>query len=145
MASYKRKHLNSIKQLDREQRRIKKMYREIEKNWTTGILTPQVTGLNTLSAITSLLSKKNKRTSNGQGKQALEHSNASNLLTTFANNETVQKLALNTGRSWLRWQAFNLSVFLLKKGWQSLQEYRKKRKSAKCSPANKMLPDSAKK
>jgi len=138
MASYKRKHLHSIEQLDKEQRRIKKAYRAMERNWGTDIFKPQVTGLNTLSALASAINrKKNKHTTDAKDITA-KQSKATGIISNLAHNETVQKLALNTGRSWLRWQAFNVGVYLLKKGWQSVQTYRKKRKLSKHLPSNKM-------
>lgn len=138
MASYKRKHLHSIEQLDKEQRRIKKAYRAMEHNWSTDIFKPQVTGLNTLSALASIISRKKSKHTTDTNDARPKQGKTEGLISNLAHNETVQKLALNTGRSWLRWQAFNVGVYLLKKGWQSVQTYRKKRKLSKHLPSNKM-------
>jgi len=116
MQKYKRKQLKGIDQLNQEQDRINMACRKMEKDWIQNVLSPQRLAFNAASGLISRISGSKKK-GKPEKTNPLMHSVKSVL-----QNKTLQRLALLSGKSWLRWQAFNLAVFLGKKAYQAIRE-----------------------
>ncbi|WP_118951283.1 hypothetical protein [Taibaiella helva] len=119
---YTRKHVNSLKDLDLEQERIKLKMRRLEDD-VLGIVNPQQLAI---SLIGSWLKRRGKRSSTEPAylagdvkrkKLKKTKSGVSRLLAKPAVKNTAKKI----GISFLRWQAFNLAWFLGKKLYTTLK------------------------
>lgn len=116
MQRYQRKQLKGIDQLNLEQERINRACHKIEKDWIETILSPQKIAFNVATGLISRLSGGKKTGSTENTHPVLES------VKTVLQHKTVQRLALLTGKSWLRWQAFNLAVFIGKKAYQAIRK-----------------------
>ncbi len=125
MQRYKRRSLKGIKQLNQEQERISRACRQMEQDWVQTIFNPQALAFNALSGLL-------KRRAGGQKQNKSDSGNPLfNSASKVLQNKTLQRLALLTGKSWLRWQAFNLALFIGTKGYQAIRERMRKQKASR--------------
>ena len=142
---YKRRHIRNLDELDKEQEKIRRTYRRIESDWLSGMLNPQQM---VMSVATSLLSNTGKSKKKNKGKEnkteqvlhsfsteGTSSSPAINIARNIISNPTVKGFLKNTAASWLRWQAFNLAVYLGKKAYKSIK-HKKEEKRLKEELAN---------
>lgn len=130
MQRYQRKQLKGIDQLNREQDRISRACRNMEKNWIETVFSPQKLAFNIASGLLSRLSGGKKSGNTGNHNPVIES------VKTVLQHKTVQRLALLTGKSWLRWQAFNLAIFIGTKAYQAIRERIRKQPA----PSKQELP-----
>src|SRR5690606_17887592 len=120
--SYKRKSIRNLDQLNEEQEKVARKLQEMESNFL-GFLSPQSLLMATVSG---LLSKGNK----GQKKSTVTAKSAP-LFSTSQANKAKSKLATigkKIGISFLKWQAFNLALYL---GGKLIDQFKEKRQLKK--------------
>ena len=132
---YKRKHLNNLGELDKEQDKIRRTCRRMEDDWLSGIINPQQIALSIAGGLFSRGKKSQKKNKEKSWQQYTLHSSPSeskspviDVARNIIGNPSVKGFLKRTATSWLRWQAFNLAVYLGKKAYKSIKHKREKKK-----------------
>lgn len=145
--NYTRKHIGSIKSLNKEQDRIARVCKELEKDMFSGIFNPQTIALNVATGLFSRIGKnKEKKQKTKAGKDIQPKKAAAKPIQSFVSaegdspspivnvarnliaNPTVKGLLRRTAISWVRWQAFNLALYLGKKAYKAVKHKREENK-----------------
>jgi len=130
---YTRKQVSSLKDLDREQERIRYKVRRIEDDWMD-IFQPQQLVLNLAMG---LLGRRKKKAAAmqappGKGsKKGKRHSGLSMLAAglPLQGKQAGKKILKKIGISFLQWQVFNLALYLGRKAWKHYKERKLRRHS----------------
>lgn len=134
---YQRKHLSNLDELDKEQEKIRRSYKRMEHDWLSGILNPQQVALSLAGSLLSRTGKsKKKNTKDRTAETVLDtfldaEKSPSSIISAARNiitNPLIKGFLKNTATSWLRWQAFNLAVYLGKKAYKSIKYKRAEKK-----------------
>lgn len=114
---------------------IKSRCAQIEINFVSDLIQPQeILTDAALSIASAWLQKPNKKASKQSSSKFIkfiQSKDKSGLLSPvldFIQIPMVQNFIFKTGKSWLRWQLFNLAVFLT---GQALEQYKKRKKDQK--------------
>lgn len=133
---YKRKHLHNLYQLDREQEKIRRTCRNMENDWLSGIVNPQQIALGIAGSLLSRSKKSKKKNKQGiqpekgaaLSSEGTSSAPAINAMRNIISNPTIKTFLKHTATSWLRWQAFNLAIYLGKKAFKSIRHNREEKK-----------------
>ncbi len=114
---------------------IKNRCTQIEKNFVSDLIQPQeILTDAALSIASAWLQKPSKKTSQQSTSkifkfiQSKDKTGLLNPVFDFIQIPMVQNFLVKTGKSWLKWQLFNLAVFL---AGEALAQYKKKKKVKK--------------
>jgi len=140
--TYKRRHIRNLDELDKEQEKIKRTYRRMENDWLSGILNPQQMVMSFAGGLLSRAgskSKKKKKEKENKAEQVLRSFSAEgkssspviNVARNIITNPAIKGFLKHTAASWLRWQAFNLAVYLGKKAYKSIRYKREEKRLEK--------------
>lgn len=128
---YTRKAIYNLDELDKEQARIRSMYRKMEHHWIDTVFEPEKMLFSVASALLSGRgNRKANRTDPGSRADRAQLSGLS-AFTSLWNKPAVQQAVKRIGGSWLRWQAFNLAFLLGKKTMSFFQKRREQRRQAR--------------
>lgn len=129
---YTRKQVSSIAELDKEQRRIRHKTRQIEDD-VLHLFSPQQLALTFAGKLLSgkvshkasqLFSAGTKHKNTGKNKAPT----AKGAISNFVSKPATKSLAKKIGISFLKWQTFNLALFVGKKIIQKIKENRRRKK-----------------
>lgn len=127
---YTRKQVHDLDELDKEQARIQLMCHRMEHDFLDNVLNPQQMAASMLG---SFLAKKGKQSGasviqklTGVAGGGLNGKTIVAIIAGIMKKPAVATFAKGVGRSWLRWQAFNLAYFLGKKAVAALKEKQKR-------------------
>lgn len=123
---YTRKPIHNLKELNAEQERIRLRARHIEDGFL-GFLSPQ----NLMMQAASLLLGKRKKSKKKTPTNPVMSSTTSLLRPAPQSKNRLAILAKKVGISFLKWQAFNLALYLGGKAMQKIKEKRGQRKAEK--------------
>ncbi len=115
---YTRKQLHSLKELDREQARLKRLCRNVEQNWWQELINPQEIGLSLISIFLATKNRRKNKLLQPAGKAVSEKGGTApgqTLLSMITTGKRAPLLLKAIGVSLMRWQAFNLAFFIGKK------------------------------
>lgn len=119
---------------------IKNRCAQIENNFVNDLIQPQEiltdAALNIASAWLQKPSKKTSQQSTSKIFKFIQSKDKTGLLSPvldFIQIPMVQNFIAKTGKSWLKWQLFNLAVFL---AGQAITQYKKKKKDKKQTELN---------
>lgn len=127
---YTRKQVSSLSELDLEQERIKYKAKRIEDDMLD-VFSPQQIAM---TMVSYLLRRRKKKAdarpvmaATGR-KEKKQEGKIAGAVSDVVKSPLLKKAARKVGISFLRWQAFNLALFLGKKIVRSIQEKRRERK-----------------
>ncbi len=116
MKAYKRKQVKSVKSLEKERQRLKKLSSKIEDEWID-VLQPQ--SLISSSILPFIFKNKGKKKDNSSTASMLSMLVGINqghplwkTIFGILQKEQTKSFAKSVGKSFLRWQAFNLAWWL---------------------------------
>jgi hypothetical protein len=140
---YTRKHLHSMRDLDNEQERIRNKSRSVEHDFVE-MINPQQLALTVLGnvikrKIAGKGKKKDTEVTPGKASASFSHTAKQGKIKGVVKHPLFRKLLKKVGISFLKWQAFNLALFIGKKIFRAIKEKKqqKKREPATVAAPNK--------